>query len=86
MRKRFAILAAPAALNMLIAVSPLRADSPDEISFQLAPNPKFAQCLEAGVCGPSWSSTMTEASAIRSLSCSTGRLHNIACRRRPDRA
>jgi hypothetical protein len=52
MLKQFAILAAPAALNMLIAVSPLKADGPDEISFTLTPNPKFAQCLANDPLGP----------------------------------
>jgi hypothetical protein len=52
MLKQFAILAAPAALNMLIAVSPLKADGPDEISFNLTPNPKFVQCLANDPLGP----------------------------------
>lgn len=45
MFKRFAVLAAPAAVSMFLAVSPLRADGPDEISFNLVANPKFSQCL-----------------------------------------
>ena len=52
MSKHFAILAAPAALNMLLAVTPLRADGPDEITFNLVPNPKFAACLVNDPLGP----------------------------------
>ena len=52
MLKQFVILAAPAALNIMIAVSPLKADGPDEISFTLTPNPKFAQCLANDPLGP----------------------------------
>ena len=47
MFKQLLVLAAPAVLNLSLAVAPLRADGPDEISFDLAPNPKFAQCLAA---------------------------------------
>lgn len=45
MLKQIAVLAAPAALSMFLSVALLRADGPDEISFNLAANPKFAQCL-----------------------------------------
>src|ERR1700680_1250391 len=45
MFKHLAVLAAPAALSMLLSVAPLRADGPDEISFNLVANPKFSQCL-----------------------------------------
>ena len=45
MFKHFAVLAAPAALSMFLSVAPLRADGPDEISFNLVANPKFSQCL-----------------------------------------
>jgi hypothetical protein len=41
MLKQLQILAASAALNVLIPVSPLFADGPDEISFDLVANPKF---------------------------------------------
>jgi hypothetical protein len=47
MLKNLAGLAAPAALTMWMAVSPLHADGPDEISFNLVANPKFASCLAA---------------------------------------
>lgn len=52
MLKHFAILAAPAALNLLLAVTPLRADGPDEITFNLVSNPKFAACLVNDPLGP----------------------------------
>lgn len=52
MSKQLTILAAPAALSMLMAVSPLKADGPDEISFNLVPNPKFAACLVSDPNGP----------------------------------
>ena len=45
MLKQLFVLAAPAALSSFLSVAPLRADGPDEISFNLAANPKFAQCL-----------------------------------------
>ena len=45
MLKHFAALAAPAALSTFLTVGPLLADGPDEISFNLAANPKFSQCL-----------------------------------------
>ena len=45
MLKQFAMFAAPAVLSTLLGVAPLRADGPDEISFNLVANPKFSQCL-----------------------------------------
>jgi hypothetical protein len=45
MLKQFAMFAAPAVLSALLGVAPLRGDGPDEISFNLAANPKFSQCL-----------------------------------------
>jgi hypothetical protein len=45
MFKHLAVLAAPAVLSTLLSVAPLRADGPDEISFNLVANPKFSQCL-----------------------------------------
>jgi len=47
MFKQLAVLAAPAALSMFLGAAPLRADGPDEVSFYLAANPKFASCLAA---------------------------------------
>jgi hypothetical protein len=47
MLKQLTVLAAPAALSMLLGTASLRADGPDEISFNLAVNPKFASCLTA---------------------------------------
>jgi hypothetical protein len=52
MSKRFTILAAPAALSILISVAPLKADGPDEISFNLTPNAKFIQCMASDPLGP----------------------------------
>jgi hypothetical protein len=52
MLKRLVTLVAPAALSMLIPVSALKADGPDEISFNLTANPKFAQCLVNDPLGP----------------------------------
>jgi hypothetical protein len=43
--KQLATLTAPAVLAMITGIVPLRADGPNEISFNLAPNPKFAACL-----------------------------------------
>src|SRR5579862_9326281 len=43
--KKASLLAISAALSTLMGVTPLLADGPDEISFNLTPNPKFAQCL-----------------------------------------
>ena len=45
MLKQLAVLAAPAALSVLLSVTALRADGPDEISFNLVANPKFSACL-----------------------------------------
>jgi hypothetical protein len=45
MFKQLAIMAAPAVLSMSLGIAPLRADGPNEISFNLAANPKFAACL-----------------------------------------
>lgn len=45
MLKQLIVFAAPAALSMWMSVCPLRADGPDEISFNLVANPKFASCL-----------------------------------------
>jgi hypothetical protein len=45
MLKQLAVLAAPAALATFLSVLPLRADGPDEISFNLVANPKFSACL-----------------------------------------
>lgn len=45
MYKQLATLTVPAVLAMITGMAPLRADGPDEISFNLAPNPKFAACL-----------------------------------------
>jgi hypothetical protein len=45
MLKHLAVLAAPAAVSVFLSVAPLLADGPDEISFNLVANPKFAQCL-----------------------------------------
>jgi hypothetical protein len=45
MFKELAAIVAPAALSALIGVTPLLADGPDEISFNLVANPKFSQCL-----------------------------------------
>jgi hypothetical protein len=47
MLKQLAVLAATAALSMFLAVAPMFADGPNEISFSLVANPKFAQCLAA---------------------------------------
>jgi hypothetical protein len=47
MLKQFAVLAAPAAVIMFLGIAPLRADGPEEISFNLVANPKFAACLAA---------------------------------------
>lgn len=44
MLKRLAVLAAPALVSSFLSV-PLLADGPDEITFNLVANPKFAQCL-----------------------------------------
>jgi len=53
------ILAAPAALNLLVTVSPLMADGRNEISFDLVANPKFAACLVADPSGPAPSAKVT---------------------------
>ena len=48
MLKQLSFLAAPAAMSMFLSVAPLLADGPDgpdEISFNLVANPKFAACL-----------------------------------------
>ncbi len=45
MFKRVFVLAAPAVLAMFPAVAPLHAGDPDEITFTLTANPKFAKCL-----------------------------------------
>lgn len=47
MFKQLMTLAAPVALTMWMSVPQLRADGPDEISFNLTPNPKFVFCLAA---------------------------------------
>jgi hypothetical protein len=47
MLKQIVMLAAPAALSVGLSVSPLKAEGPDEISFNLVANPKFAACLAA---------------------------------------
>ena len=47
MLKPYLTLAAPAVLSLFLGVSALRADGPDEISFNLVANPKFAACLAA---------------------------------------
>jgi len=52
MLKQLVMLAAPAALNMWMSCLPLRADGPDEISFNLVANPKFASCLAANPLAP----------------------------------
>jgi hypothetical protein len=46
MLKQLSVLAAPAALSVFLSVTPLRADGPDEISFNLVANPKFSACLQ----------------------------------------
>ena len=46
------LLALPAILNVFLAVAPLRADGPTEISFNLTANPKFASCLVADPLNP----------------------------------
>jgi hypothetical protein len=52
MLNKLQILAASAALNVLIPVTPLFASGPDEISFDLVANPKFAACLVNDPSGP----------------------------------
>ena len=52
MTKRFTILAAPAAFTILMTVAPLKADGPDEITFNLSPNAKFLQCMVNDPLGP----------------------------------
>jgi hypothetical protein len=52
MLKQLVILAAPAALSVWLSVSPLKADGPNEISFNLVANPKFASCLAADPLAP----------------------------------
>src|SRR5215472_5787713 len=47
MLKQIVMLAAPAALSVGLSVSPLKAEGPDEIGFNLVANPKFAACLAA---------------------------------------
>ncbi len=59
MLKQLQILAASAALNVLIPVTPLFADGPDEISFDLVANPKFAACLVNDPSGPAPSAHVT---------------------------
>ncbi len=59
MLKQLLILAAPAALNLLVTVSPLMAEGPDEISFDLVANPKFAACLVADPSAPAPSAKVT---------------------------
>jgi hypothetical protein len=45
MLKQLSVLAASAAISMYLPVAPLLADGPDDISFNLVANPKFAACL-----------------------------------------
>jgi len=45
MFKRLFVPAAPAALSLFLSIAPLHAEGADEISFNLAANPRFAQCL-----------------------------------------
>ena len=52
MLNRIAILAASAALSILTSAASLKADGPDEISFNLTANPKFARCLVNDPLGP----------------------------------
>jgi hypothetical protein len=59
MLKQLLTLAAPAVLNLLIPVSPLMADGPDEISFDLVANPKFAACLVSDPNAPAPSAKVT---------------------------
>jgi len=47
-----ALLAMPAILSVFLAVAPLRADGPAEVSFNLSVNPKFASCLLADPLNP----------------------------------
>jgi hypothetical protein len=59
MLQRIRILAASAVVNFLIPVSPLLADGPDEISFNLVANPKFAACLVSDPNEPAPSAKVT---------------------------
>jgi hypothetical protein len=52
MLKKLFVRAAPAILSMSPAVALLHADGPNEITFNLAANPKFAQCLTADPLNP----------------------------------
>jgi hypothetical protein len=45
MLKQLVVLTAPAVLMISTGIVPLLADGPDEISFNLVANPKFAACL-----------------------------------------
>jgi hypothetical protein len=47
MLKQTLTLAAHAALSIWMSATPLRANGPDEISFNLVANPKFVRCLAA---------------------------------------
>ena len=51
--------AALAVLSMLTSVPSLKADGPDEISFNLTANPKFAHCLVNDPLGPPPSGKVT---------------------------
>ena len=59
MLNKLQILAASAVLNVLIPVTPLFANGPDEISFDLVANPKFAACLVNDPSGPAPSAHVT---------------------------
>jgi hypothetical protein len=59
MCKQLRILAVSAVLNVLVPVSPLLADGPDEVSFNLVANPKFAACLASDPSAPAPSAKVT---------------------------
>lgn len=59
MLKQLQILAVSAALNVLIPVTPLFADAPNEVSFDLVANAKFAACLVNDPSGPAPSAHVT---------------------------
>ena len=47
MLKQLFALAAPAALSIWMPASLLRAEGPEEITFNLSVNPKFVRCMAA---------------------------------------